>query len=270
MSQWICNNCNAKFEGGLFNLRECPGCHRPVREFMKFVWFLVKVALVAVPALFLLRLFKFDIYQNVAQTVENVLDLNTAVYFSPSLYFNNIVFIRGKTYYTLRGTMPLYDRISPVTTHSQTADALKPGQNVLVRGFIPSGDSAWAAVEYYSGENRRRMYLLTVKNWDSVFSWVDYKAVMNRAKSAFRNAVLSALPYRKVSGKEAIVKFRELNPEYERLDIEDTSFLKPLFSFLNPQQVDFFVKKEHRPRVEELRRTILDKTVIEKELLKQK
>lgn len=266
MSSWICNNCDARFEGGLFNLRNCPHCHSSIKDFFKIVWFCIKIAAVIVPAMFVLRFFKVDLYNAILRTTANVFDFTAVVYYNPSLYFNNIIYVKDNSYYTIRRSLPFQTAIA-ITN----AAGLKEGQNILVKGVLSRNENTWIAAEYYDNNDRRRVFLVAPKEWDSVLSTINYGDVLSTAKINFRNAVLSQLPYKEKAGKEVIAKFSELNPEYYRLDIEDHSLLSPLFRFLSPQyEVAYFVLKADRGKVEELRARYLDSTVIEKELLKLK
>lgn len=273
MSSWICNNCDARFEGGLFNTRNCPHCHSSIKDFFKIVWFCLKVALVIIPVLFILRFFKIDLYNSVIRTAANIFDYTTVVYYNPSLYFNNIVYVKDNSYYVLHKDLPFLsvNAAAQQDQGSNAAPGLNEGQNVLVKGVLSRNENTWIAAEYYHNNDRKRAFLVAPKSWDSVMSIIDFGAVMSRAKIEFRNAVLAALPFKEVAGKEYITKFSEINPEYYRLDIEDTSFLSPLFKMFSPQyEVAYFVQKADKEKVEELRSKYLDSTVIEKDLLKLK
>lgn len=272
MASWICNNCDARFEGGLFNTRNCPHCHSSIKDFFKIVWFCLKVALVVVPSLFILRFFKLDLYNAIIRTAFNVFDYSAVVYYNPSLYFNNIVYVKDHSYYFLRRSLPL---LTVKSADQQDTNFIRPslneGQNVLVKGVLSKGENTWIAAEYYKNEDRQRVYLVAPKIWDPTIGLIDFGAVMSKAKIDFRNAVLAALPFKEIAGKDYIAKFSESNPEYYRLDIEDTSFLSPIFKIFQPQyEVAYFVRKEDKDKVEDLRSRYLDSTVIEKELLKLK
>jgi hypothetical protein len=273
MARWICNNCSTHFEGGIFNTRNCPHCYHPLSEFFKVIFNLLKFAVIVVPLLIIIKLVSNPTFENIVLSVKNLVKIDTAIYYQPSLYFNNLFYLKDDSYYILRERKFVYRRIvsSEYTNKVAPYLILPAEQTVLAKGLIRKDSYFWIAAEFYKEDLRQRVFILAPKNWEAEMARVDRKDILDRAKNEFRNAVLSAVGYKEVGGKDNIKKFMEENSEYFRLEIEDTSFLKPFFQIVSPQyELAYFVLNSDKNKVDELKEKYLNINLIEKNLLQLK
>jgi len=270
MAKWVCNNCGYKFEGGIFNTRNCPKCSNPLSDFFKIIFSLGKLTLFIVPTLLLIKLVYNSLFESIVTTAKNAVSLDTAVYYNPSLYFHNLVFVKSDAYYKLKKRKLIYRRMVSFDVIKQVAPYMELPQDqvILLKGNMRKGDKSWISAEFFKKDIRQRIFILMPQDWESELSRVDISGLLNQAKEDYRKAVLAQVEYKEVAGKEAIKKFVEENPEYFRLDIEYVSIFKPLVKLFSPQyDVAYFVKNSYREKVDSLRKQYLDIDSIERKLL---
>jgi hypothetical protein len=273
MSGWICNNCGTHFEGGIFNTRECPRCRSFASEAARLLFSVLKLLIMLIPVLIVIKVFQGRIYDNIMVTVKNLANLDQVVYYNPSFYFNNLIFAKEDSYYTLREPRPVYQRIIDGKDIPERPPVinLNTGQVVILKGIIPGKDNIWLAVEYYLQGKRQRNYIAMQRDWGNYLFRLDDNGILSEAKNDYRNAVQAVYEVKEISGRENIRKFSEENPAFFRMEMEDTYFLGPVMAFFSSDyDVAYFARSSDREKIEKMSRQYLDRHEIESRILEYK